>query len=75
MIIHGHYHRRCTDTMIFGRRSVRVEGVGRDGTWPGDGILVMDARLRILTTEEWAEVPSASMLWLSVPSDDRRVIV
>lgn len=54
MIIHGHYHRRYTDTMTFERRRVRVEGVGRDGTWPGDGILVLDARLRILPSEEWA---------------------
>lgn len=54
MIIHGHYHRRYTDTMTFERRPVRVEGVGRDGTWPGDGILVLDARLRLLPSEEWA---------------------
>ncbi len=51
-LVHGHYHHRYTDNLVCRGRPVRVEGIGRDGTWPGDGFVVMDADLRVVPSEE-----------------------
>lgn len=51
-VVHGHYHYRYTDSVDLNRGPVRVEGLGRDGAWPGDGFVVMDADLRLVPIED-----------------------
>lgn len=51
-LVHGHHHVRYSEILSTRVGEARIEGIGRDGTWPGEGFIVVDTSLRIMQQED-----------------------